>query len=58
MLLRAARDGYIDHYRGVRISRSGRRFLVEAALVWNVIDLNGVKQGQAASFATWVRLTP
>ncbi len=53
MLERAARHGYIDRYRGVRISRTGRRFLVEDALVWNVVDARGVKQGQAATFARW-----
>ncbi len=53
MLERAARHGYIDRYRGVRISRTGRRFLVEDALVWNVVDARGVTQGQAATFARW-----
>lgn len=57
MLERAAQDGYIDHYRGVRISRTGRRFLVEGAVVWNVVDSEGVTRGQAASFATWTNLT-
>lgn len=58
MLERAARDGYLDGYRGVRISRTGRRFLVEDALVWNVVDEEGVKRGQAATFASWTRLAP
>lgn len=53
MLERAARDGYIDRYCGVRVSRKGRRFFVEDALVWNVVDARGVKQGQAATFARW-----
>lgn len=53
MLERAARDGYIDRYRGVRISRKGRRFLVEDALVWNVVDARGVTRGQAAAFVRW-----
>ena len=56
MLAQAARDGYIHHYRGVRISRTGRRFLVEGAVVWNVVDVEGHKQGQAATFATWTDL--
>ncbi len=56
MLAQAAREGYISHYRGVRIARTGRRFLVEGAVVWNVVDREGIKRGQAATFATWTPL--
>ena len=47
------RDGYIDDYSGVRISSTGRRFLIPKAIVWNVIDDGGVYRGQAATFASW-----
>ena len=53
MLLKAASQGFIDDYQGVRISRTGRRFYVEQAIVWNVIDSSGAKHGQAATFASW-----
>jgi hypothetical protein len=53
MLERAAGQGYIDDYRGVRISRTGRCFLVEGATVWNVHDRQRRRQGQAATFTTW-----
>jgi hypothetical protein len=53
MLTQAAERGFLDDYRGVRISSSGRRFLVENALVWNVVDEAGKKLGQAATFAQW-----
>jgi MEKHLA domain len=56
MLAQAATRGYIDDYRGVRISTTGRRFLVEKALVWNVIDRDGAVHGQAATFAAWTFL--
>jgi hypothetical protein len=56
-LLRTVEErGYWDRYRGVRISTSGRRFLVEAATVWNVLDGQGRRVGQAATFSTWTRL--
>ncbi|MDQ6733057.1 MAG: MEKHLA domain-containing protein, partial [Nitrospirota bacterium] len=42
--------------RGVRISKTGRRFLVEQALVWNVLDVDGKMVGQAATFSQWKRL--
>ena len=53
LLERVARHGYIDDYRGVRVSSTGRRFWVEAAIVWNLLDAVGSKLGQAASFADW-----
>jgi hypothetical protein len=53
MLARAAQDGFIADYRGVRISLTGRRFMVEDAFVWNILDPAGVVCGQAATFSTW-----
>ena len=51
-----ARQGYIDHYSGVRIAKSGRRFLIESATVWNLLGQDGRIVGQAAAFADWVVL--
>lgn len=48
--------GFIDDYGGVRISRTGRRFRIVGATVWNVIDEDGQLVGQAAMFATWENL--
>ncbi|HET9956968.1 MAG TPA: MEKHLA domain-containing protein [Polyangiaceae bacterium] len=45
--------GYIDDYAGIRISRTGRRFRIERATVWNLMDEAGHRQGQAATFADW-----
>lgn len=56
MLEQAATRGYIDDYRGVRISTSGRRFLVEDAVVWNLVDDGGARRGQAATFSRWTLL--
>ncbi len=53
MLERAKLNGYFDGYRGVRISSTGKRFLVEQALIWNVIDPVGNPLGQAATFSRW-----
>ena len=57
MLRRTSRDGYIDDYRGVRISTTGRRFLIERATVWNVLDTAGQPAGQAATFSDWSTLS-
>lgn len=51
-----ARQGYIDDYSGIRISSTGRRFEIQNATVWNLIDEKGVKVGQAATFSEWVYL--
>ncbi|MFG0336310.1 MAG: MEKHLA domain-containing protein [Maioricimonas sp. JB049] len=53
MLERTAREGYFDNYRGVRISSTGRRFLIRQAIVWNLVDAEGQPAGQAASFSDW-----
>jgi MEKHLA domain len=56
MLEQARVRGYIETYRGVRISGTGRRFLVENALIWNVLDSRGQRVGQAATFSQWTWL--
>lgn len=53
LLARVSRHGYIDDYAGVRISSSGKRFLIEDAVVWNLIDDRGRYHGQAAVFDKW-----
>ena len=56
MLYQAGTQGYISNYRGVRISRTGKRFLVERATVWNVCQSDGTPLGQAATFSNWTFL--
>jgi len=53
LLGQVTQHGYIEDYTGVRISRSGRRFLIERATVWNVRDEQGAPYGQAATFSRW-----
>jgi hypothetical protein len=53
LLAEVAAQGYIDNYSGVRISRTGRRFLIEQATVWNLTDGDGHLLGQAATFRDW-----
>jgi len=55
---RVACHGFIDDYQGVRISRTGRRFYIEQATVWMVLDPEGNLAGQAAMFAEWDFLSP
>lgn len=43
-----ARDGFVTGYRGIRVARSGRRFWIENATVWDLCDDKGIYRGQAA----------
>lgn len=56
LLDRVTRHGFIDDYAGIRISASGRRFRIEAATVWNLLDAEGAIHGQAATFDRWSEL--
>lgn len=56
MLERAKTHGYIADYRGIRISGSGKRFLVDRATVWNIRKPDGTPLGQAATFSNWTFL--
>jgi hypothetical protein len=57
MLLTVENQGFIDNYRGVRISSTGKRFYIEQATVWNLIDAQAKYCGQAAKFSRWNFLT-
>ena len=52
LLARVRLRGFIDDYRGERVSASGRRFTIEQATVWNLPSGSG-RSGQAATFARW-----
>jgi hypothetical protein len=45
--------GFIDDYSGVRISKSGKRFKISRATVWNLVSETGEPRGQAATFSEW-----
>lgn len=56
LLGRVSQSGFVDDYQGVRISSTGRRFRIEEATVWNVVDESDVYHGQAAVFFRWSEL--
>jgi hypothetical protein len=47
------RNGFVRGYRGIRISKSGRRFWINDGVVWQLIDADGMTRGQAATFTSW-----
>lgn len=52
LLSEVSSKGYIKDYSGVRVGRHGRRFLIEKAVVWNLVS-GGRPKGQAAMFRDW-----
>ncbi len=47
------RNGFVDNYAGIRISSTGRRFKIQRAIVWNLIDEDEEYKGQAVMFKEW-----
>jgi hypothetical protein len=53
LLAEVTLKGYLDSYQGIRITKTGRRFLIKNAVVWNIIDDERCYAGQAAKFGEW-----
>jgi len=53
LMARVHAAGFATDCKGVRISSSGRRFLITGATVWNVVDEHDKYHGQAAMFTNW-----
>lgn len=51
--IEAKSHGYIRNYRGIRISSTGQRFWIEDVILWDVLDENYQRCGQAATFSDW-----
>lgn len=56
LLARVTEYGFIEDYKGVRVSSSGKRFFIDDSVVWNLMDENGIYRGQAAVLYTWSKL--
>ncbi len=46
-------NGFVSNYEGIRISATGKRFMIKNAIVWNILNDAGEYQGQAAMFREW-----
>jgi hypothetical protein len=53
LLARVTTHGFINDYTGIRVSKSGHRFRILRATVWNIRDASHHPIGQAAAFADW-----
>jgi hypothetical protein len=50
LLEKVSQQGYVEGYSGIRIAKSGRRFMITDTTVWNLLDEAGGNHGQAAVF--------
>jgi hypothetical protein len=53
LLEEVTRNGFLTGYSGLRVAKSGRRFIIEHGVVWELIDREGIRHGQAATFLSW-----
>ncbi len=57
MFTKLEADDIVSGYSGIRIAADGTRFRIEDAIIWNLVDEDGVRHGQAATFDKWTPLT-
>lgn len=48
LLAAALQRGFVDDYAGTRVSATGKRFEIRNTTLWNVVDAEGRRLGQAA----------
>lgn len=53
LLDEVTRNGFLSGYRGLRVAKPGRRFIIEDGVVWELVDRAGLRHGQAATFLSW-----
>lgn len=53
LLAEARAKGYISNYKGIRTSSTGRQFWIENVILWDVLDEQNQRCGQAAMFDQW-----
>lgn len=52
-LERVKRDGFARGYRGVRVTKTGKRFMIEDATLWQLYDQDDHIHGQAVIIPRW-----
>lgn len=53
LLAEVSKKGFIEHYSGIRVSKTGKRFEIRNVTVWNLTYPDGTDAGQAASYPEW-----
>lgn len=50
-------NGFADGYRGRRVRKDGSHFWIENVTMWDLVDGDGTRHGQAAVFRGWAETT-
>ena len=50
---RVDQEGFVTNYRGTRLTKSGKRFVIDEGVVWQLIDNLGRVHGHAALLNSW-----
>lgn len=53
ILTETRQKGFFKNYEGIRISASGKRFMILNVTIWNITGVCGEPLGQAATFMNW-----
>ena len=56
LLAETATKGF-SHFSGIRISSTGKRFKIEDGIIWNVLDEQNQRCGQASVFCKYIFIT-
>jgi hypothetical protein len=51
LLAQTTTKGFVTNFSGVRISSTGKRFLIEDGIIWNILDEQNQQCGQAAVYS-------
>ena len=47
LLNQVSSHGFIENYKGVRVASDGKLFQIKDATIWNIVDKESIKIGQA-----------
>ncbi|MFT7386833.1 MAG: hypothetical protein ACI8VC_000068 [Candidatus Endobugula sp.] len=53
LLSRVREHGFIDDFTGIRVSATGKKFLITDAIVWDIRDEHDIYHGQAVVLYSW-----
>ena len=56
ILAATSKQGFLENYQCIRISRTGKRYKIDDITLWNITDNHGSFCGQAATFSRWTLL--
>ena len=57
LLNQVTTKGYLSNGQGVRVSSSGKRYMISDFTIWNLLDDDHNYCGQAATFSQWTSIS-